>query len=1041
MDDSRRKIINELNKNIFVIAGAGSGKTTMLVNRMVAMVEDGIKIENICAITFTVNAAARFLVDFQKRLKERMIAPDDYEAQNSSDLGPSSDKKRAYCKKALENIDLCFAGTIDSFCQRVLAEIPYDAGIPSSTTLISEEDASLIYKSMFKDISNNPGKLLNEYNDFIKVHSNPAEAFSLCIDKVKEVTVLDLVYDIPTETLDERYDRFKNEYIKKLESDINKLLNSENISLENDSKAEYKSNFRLFKKRIKSEINNLKISNASKIISNIKGLISDLAFVEDPGLDYIAFGFKKGVRGYSDRYVIKDDEFLPLLTSDIGNIIYDYSMPFLVKSANMIRDKLKKEGLLTFNDYLLALRDALINDMRSGRHLIEHISEKYKYFLLDESQDTSPFQTEIFLYLTSECVATSKHECKPRPGSLFIVGDPKQSIYRFKNADIISYNDTQKMFSNDSNEVVELVNNFRSTNLLKDYFNHLFKNLEYYTPIPINHDKDVNNTGLYISQEGSYINVIKTMVNNPKYYLDFKDDKDDIKDLVVINGRRVRYLKYKDFMLITHSTSPHKKVMDELMNNNIPYFVEGKFNVNDNLLLKTIHAIYYYFVDRDRSDAIYNLLCSPLINLSGSDAISIKNNMNSSIKSIMDSIDNIYDDNPIIVFDRIIYDLNIFDRIGYKNMEYAYFLGEKIRNEIAHNNISTIFECERYIRKFMEGPLDRYINMDFESNGVYLANLHKVKGLERPVVILIKSGSKSGSAMSSCDYINNKSYLFEVSHRDGNFNNVTIITHKYDDKREEETVEIEKEKDRLRYVAVTRSRNYLIIEDGTGSNYWKSLINDDLTPFEYDVKENEVIECNDDLCVINSITFNTEVPFTDETPSKIKKSHKKYDEEIEVDVNKNKNATLVGTCIHRLMELIVKSNDKYSMESCINIISNEYDIDEGLKNTLINVFEVMHSGGFKQENGRDSNILDVILKAEEKYCEVPFTYKVDNVIHQGIIDLMYKINNKWYIVDYKTNLDGSGLDELYKGQLDSYKEALEETEGIKAEAYIYHINK
>ena len=82
MDKARKAILTELDKNIFVIAGAGSGKTTVLVNRMVAMVEAGIDISNICAITFTVNAAARFLVDFQKALKKRSEAPDNYVAQN-----------------------------------------------------------------------------------------------------------------------------------------------------------------------------------------------------------------------------------------------------------------------------------------------------------------------------------------------------------------------------------------------------------------------------------------------------------------------------------------------------------------------------------------------------------------------------------------------------------------------------------------------------------------------------------------------------------------------------------------------------------------------------------------------------------------------------------------------------------------------------------------------------------------------------------------------------------------------------------------------
>ncbi len=1040
MDKARKAILTELDKNIFVIAGAGSGKTTVLVNRMVAMVEAGIDISNICAITFTVNAAARFLVDFQKALKKRSEAPDNYVAQNSSELGSSSPEKRENCKKALENIDLCFAGTIDSFCQRILSEIPYDAGIPSSTALLTDEDAARFHKTMFRIISNDPEGLEKEYNDFIKIHSNPAQVFAATIQKIKDLTVLNLVHNETTKSLDDTFNEFKKKYIDNLSKDIDSLLEMESYSLENSDKGKYRDAFNSFKKNVKSYLNNLYVSNTANKLSRIKNLLKDLAFTVDPELDYLKFSLTKGVKGNVNRYTFKDDEYLKEIQNEINEIIYDYSLPFLIKSVDKINDELKKEGLLSFNDYLLILRNTLIEDMKNGCNLINHISKRYKYFLLDESQDTSPFQTEIFLYLTSMVKATSKHECKPRPGSLFIVGDPKQSIYRFKSADIVSYNDTQSMFNDENNKVVELINNFRSTNKLCSYFNHLFKDLPYYTCIPEKKPKD--NTGLYVAND--YINVIKTMINNPNYYLDFDDKKDNPKDLIEIDGKRIRYLKPKDFMLITHSTSPIKRVMQALEENNIPYFAEGKFDINDIPLLKTVHAIFYYLADKSRADAKYNLLCSPLINLNINDAVSIYSMKDKpkEIQDILDTIDNLYDKNPIIVFDRIINDLCIFDKIGYKNMEVLYFLGEKIRGEIAANNIATISECERYIRDFLGSKLERYLNMNFESNGVYLANLHKVKGLERPVVILIASRANKGSADCSFDYINNKSYLFDIDDPNSMFSKL-LQTHKYDDIKEQENKELEAERDRLRYVAVTRARNYLIIEDNGKTSYWTSLINSDFEPFVEDVKDIDIITNDKDLCEIKDVKYNKEAPYVDETPSKIKKAHKFYDEDIDVKDYKEKSsmATIIGTIIHRLMELIVKSNDKYNLDSCIKIINNEYDIDENSIKLLKDVYETIHTSGFKQANGRPSDILSIVLKASDKNCEVPFTYKEGNIIHQGIIDLIYKLDDKWYIVDYKTNYADKDLDEVYEGQLNAYKKALKETKGIDAEAYIYHINK
>ena len=87
-DNSRKKILEEIKKNFFVVANAGSGKTSILVNRMVAMIEDGIDISKICAITFTKAAATEFLDRFQKKLRERENAKDDYVCAYLGDLGP-----------------------------------------------------------------------------------------------------------------------------------------------------------------------------------------------------------------------------------------------------------------------------------------------------------------------------------------------------------------------------------------------------------------------------------------------------------------------------------------------------------------------------------------------------------------------------------------------------------------------------------------------------------------------------------------------------------------------------------------------------------------------------------------------------------------------------------------------------------------------------------------------------------------------------------------------------------------------------------------
>ena len=121
-------------------------------------------------------------------------------------------------------------------------------------------------------------------------------------------------------------------------------------------------------------------------------------------------------------------------------------MSFLVESAEMIMDNFRKSGKLSFYDCLLYLRNMLRDDTINGGKLIRYIYERHSYFLIDEFQDTNPMQAEIFFYLTALNPVEKWYLCEPRPGSLFVVGDPKQSIYRFRGADVQSYLKVKKLF-------------------------------------------------------------------------------------------------------------------------------------------------------------------------------------------------------------------------------------------------------------------------------------------------------------------------------------------------------------------------------------------------------------------------------------------------------------------------------------------------------------------------------------------------------------------------------------------------------------------
>ena len=184
---SRNRIVSEIDRNFFVEAGAGSGKTSMLVRRMVAMVEAGKPISKISAITFTKAAAGEFYDRFQKLLIERSNPNAEWKDMGwAGQLPKPTEETRRRCVDALQDIDLCFMGTIDAFCFSVLSEHPYEAGIPSDAKIISDPDEETVFRQEYVKISrgDHEQELYELAKKFRVLHRNAEEVFVAGMDFV-----------------------------------------------------------------------------------------------------------------------------------------------------------------------------------------------------------------------------------------------------------------------------------------------------------------------------------------------------------------------------------------------------------------------------------------------------------------------------------------------------------------------------------------------------------------------------------------------------------------------------------------------------------------------------------------------------------------------------------------------------------------------------------------------------------------------------------------------------------------------------------------
>ena len=180
--EARDAIATRLDETLFVEAGAGTGKTTALVERIVALVRSGVSLHNVAAITFTEKAAA----ELKDRLRERL------EAVAASTQRAAVDRER--CAAAVDELDGAAIQTLHSFAQRILSQHPVEAGLPPLFEVRDEIEAALAFEERWEGFLN---AILGETSTDLPIER--AVELGLDVRKLKAVA----------ESLQERWDRLR----------------------------------------------------------------------------------------------------------------------------------------------------------------------------------------------------------------------------------------------------------------------------------------------------------------------------------------------------------------------------------------------------------------------------------------------------------------------------------------------------------------------------------------------------------------------------------------------------------------------------------------------------------------------------------------------------------------------------------------------------------------------------------------------------------------------------------------------------------------
>jgi len=439
---ARRKIVEDLDKTLFVEAGAGSGKTKSLVDRMIALLCAGrCGIGKLAAVTFTRKAAAELRGRFQIELERRLGRE-------------TNDQVKSRLEEALQNLEQCYIGTIHSFCAKLLRERPIEIGLDPD--FVEMED---IEDQVFQE------KCWNDYMVKVRLEEENVvaglEEVGLAPEDLKgafeavalypEVEIIGGSASIPD------FAKLKNKLEEFLEQ-ARKLMPKQKPEKGYDGLQKLVA--RCFGRQDKLGFDDHRL------------LMETFEFLDkDPGVT---------LNRWRDRECAETAkrEFDTFRESAISQALrawreyrHDKIVRFLGPAIQYYEDRRREENKLNFEDLLMHARRLL----RDNSEVRRFFSRRFTHILVDELQDTDPIQAEVLLYLKGVDVEERDwQKARLAPGSLFLVGDPKQSIYRFRRADIDTYNLLKKIAVESGGEVLSLTSNFRSLKALAKWNNPIF---------------------------------------------------------------------------------------------------------------------------------------------------------------------------------------------------------------------------------------------------------------------------------------------------------------------------------------------------------------------------------------------------------------------------------------------------------------------------------------------------------------------------------------------------------------------------------------
>ncbi|MGN1268809.1 MAG: UvrD-helicase domain-containing protein [Candidatus Aphodocola sp.] len=1024
--DEQWQAIYEDNKNIIVSAGAGSGKTAVLTERVIRKLKDGVNINELLILTFTKAAAQEMADRIRKKikkipeLKEQLNLLDSSYITTFDSFALSIVKKYHYLLNVSPNIKIIDSNVIEIQKNEIMDQLfleYYDKQEPLFLEMIqsfcTKDDTDI--RHYILNISNKLDQLSNKqeylekylfrYFDESKIEEDIQKYFELIKEKitivkekVKEIGYLD------------------GEFANKLETSITPLYN---ISSYDDL---------ITKLNIKLPI---APRGSDEELKKIKSEISDI------------LKEMKQLAIYESEEEIKNS--IKSTYSTVQIII-----ELILEFSNRIMEYKRKNNSYEFNDIAILA----IQVVKESSTVREELKNYFKEIMIDEYQDTNDLQEEFISMISSH--------------NVYMVGDIKQSIYRFRNANPYIFKNKYDTYSSSIQDLkIDLNKNFRSRKEVLDNINTIFTLImnddiggaDYltshqmifgnrnYLKEKVDHSNDMD---IYQYLYDKSLGFTKDEIEAFMIAQDIIKKKNDHYQIFDKDSEELRNVRYEDFAIIMDRATTfdlYKKVFSYFK---IPITLlkDEKMNEEDDIhvlsnLIRLIIKVNENNWDTEAKYLFVSIMRSFLYQENDETIFDYFRNNNFKDSKLYEQCRKLANEIDYItihqLLDKIIIEFHYYESyLTLGNIHNGIVKFTKLR-ELGLNLEELGYDIKsfsEYLVKLLKmGYKMEYKVPDTGADAVKIMTIHKSKGLEYPVCYFSGLYKEFNISDLKERFLIDKEYGIIVPYFKEGIGQ-TIYKELLKQKYLKEEIS---EKIRLFYVALTRAREKIIlikpmnekgcdesnitVLDNSTKNKYRSLANMvDSIEFrirsKYQTKSLEDLKLTKEYAMINQINYKEKLSKKKEQLevqelhcNNIEKKLSSFSKKIQSLIRKEEyELMLVGSRVHEALETIDLKNPDYE-----NITDNSIKkmIQNFLKQPLL------------------KNIKDATI-----YQEYEFIYEENETEYHGMIDLMLEYSDHIDIVDYKLK---NIQDESYLNQLKGYQKFVVSKTNKKVFLYLYSL--